>query len=167
MFRPVQRMQAAPNRHQKVNDWSCGFQQWRSRQLGCYCPSNSYRPGVPKLGYICLSEGVYFRLATEGKKMSTYYSFRNTYTCISEYYFQNHYMLTVKFVFVIFLSLFVIRNVKGTCPSRKMLKGYTARESLGTPGIDSEEQWRGTPLSVSNTHGEGLWFSSPNTDTNF
>jgi len=41
-----------------------------------------------------------------------------------------------KYVFVIFLSLYVIRNFRGTCSSIKMLKGYMDRASLGTPGID-------------------------------
>jgi len=46
------------------------------------------------------------------------------------------YMLG-KYVFVIFLSLNVIRNFRGTCSSIKMLKGYMARASLGTPGLGS------------------------------
>jgi len=44
-------------------------------------------------------------------------------------------MLIVKNNFVIFLSLFVIRNFRGTCSSIEMLKGYMARESLGTPDL--------------------------------
>jgi len=36
-----------------------------------------------------------------------------------------------KYLFVIFLSLFVIRNFRGTCSYNKMLKGYMAGESLG------------------------------------
>ena len=35
-----------------------------------------------------------------------------------------------KYIFVIFLSLFVIRNFRGTCSYNEMLKGYIARESL-------------------------------------
>ena len=53
------------------------------------------KPGVPKLGYVCLPERVHLRLALEGKNMSTFYSFRNMCTYISEYYFQNHYMRIV------------------------------------------------------------------------
>jgi len=41
-------------------------------------------------------------------------------------------MLVGKYVFVIFLSLFVIRNFKGTCSSIEMLKGYIGKVSLGT-----------------------------------
>jgi len=44
------------------------------------------------------------------------------------------YMLG-KYVFVIFLSLYVIRNFRGTRSSIKMLKEYMARVSLGTPGL--------------------------------
>jgi len=52
------------------------------------------------------------------------------YTYISEYYFQNHYiMLIAKYVFVIFASLFAIRTFRGACSSIKMLKGYMAKES--------------------------------------
>jgi len=40
-----------------------------------------------------------------------------------------------KYVFVIFFSLYVIRSFRGTCSSIKMLKGYMARVSLGTPGL--------------------------------
>jgi len=69
--------------------------------------------------------------------MFTYHSFQNIYTYIGEYYFQNHYMRIRKHIFVICLSLFVIRNFRGTCSSIEMLKGYVARESLGTPGLDS------------------------------
>ena len=39
-------------------------------------------------------------------------------------------------IFVIFLNLFVIRNFRGTCSSIEMLKGYMARESLGTPVLN-------------------------------
>jgi len=55
--------------------------------------------------------------------MFTCYSFRNIYTYISEYYCQNHYMLVGKYILVIFYSLFVIRNFRGTCSSIEMLKG--------------------------------------------
>jgi len=42
-------------------------------------------------------------------------------------------MLIGKYNLVIFHSLFVIRNFRGTCSSVEMLKGYMARESLITP----------------------------------
>jgi len=45
-------------------------------------------------------------------------------------------MLIGKHIFVIFLNLFVIRNFRGTCSSIEMLKGYRARESLGTPVLN-------------------------------
>jgi len=45
-------------------------------------------------------------------------------------------MLIGKYIFVFFLNLFVIRNFKGTCLSIEMLKGYMARESLGTPVLN-------------------------------
>ena len=79
------------------------------------------KPGVAKLGYmyplgyICLSEEVNLRLATEGKNMFTYYSFLNDCTYISEYYFKSHYMLIVHYIFVVFLNLFVLRNFRGIC----------------------------------------------------
>ena len=47
--------------------------------------------------------------------------------------FKNNYMLFGKYVFVIFLSLFVKINLQGTFTSIEMLKGYMARESLGPP----------------------------------
>jgi len=72
----------------------------------------------------------------EGKNMFAYYSFRNIYTYISEYYFQNHYLLIGKYILVIFHSLFVIRNFRDTCPSIEMLKRYMARESLITPVLN-------------------------------
>jgi len=49
--------------------------------------------------------------------------------------FKYHYVLIGKHTFIIFLSLFVIKNFKGTCLSVKMLKGYMARESLWIPVI--------------------------------
>jgi len=64
--------------------------------------------------------------------MFTYDLFRNICAYISEYYFQNHYMLIGKYIFVIFHSLFLIRNFRGTCSSIEMLKRYMARKSLIT-----------------------------------
>jgi len=37
-------------------------------------------------------------LAIADKNIFTYCSFPNIYTYISEYYFQNHYMLIVKYI---------------------------------------------------------------------
>jgi len=45
-------------------------------------------------------------------------------------------MLIGKHIFVIFLNLFVIRNFRGICSSVEMLKGYMAREGLGTPVLN-------------------------------
>jgi len=45
-------------------------------------------------------------------------------------------LLKVKWIFVILLSLFVIRNFMGMCSSVKILKGYMVRERLGTPDLD-------------------------------
>jgi len=41
-------------------------------------------------------------------------------------------MLIGKYIFVIFHSLFLIRNFRGTCSSIEMLKRYMARKSLIT-----------------------------------
>jgi len=38
--------------------------------------------------------------------------------------------------FCYLLSLLVIRNFSGACSSFEVLKGYMARERLGTPGLD-------------------------------
>jgi len=40
-------------------------------------------------------------------------------------------MLIGKYIFVIFLSFFVIRNFRDPCSYNEMLKGYMAGESLG------------------------------------
>jgi len=68
--------------------------------------------------------------------MFTYYSLRNIYTYISEYYFQNQFMLIGKYILVICHSLLVIRNFRGRCSSIEMLKGYMARKSLITPVLN-------------------------------
>jgi len=39
-------------------------------------------------------------------------------------------MLNGKYIFVIFLSLFVIKKFRGTCSYNEVLKGYMAGESL-------------------------------------
>ena len=59
-------------------------------------------------------------------------------------------MLVGNYAFLIFLSLFVIRNFRGTCSSIEMLKGYMARKSLGTPFLQSEKLARNSDrLSMS------------------
>jgi len=45
-----------------------------------------------------------------------------------------------KYVFLVFLSLYATRNFRGTCSSIKMLKGYMARVSLGTPELEELAQ---------------------------
>jgi len=45
-------------------------------------------------------------------------------------------MLTCKYIFVSFVNLFVTTNFRGTCSSIARLKGYMARESLGTPVLN-------------------------------
>jgi len=38
-------------------------------------------------------------------------------------------------MFVISLSIFVVRKFRGTCSSVEMLKGYMVRDGLGTPAL--------------------------------
>jgi len=45
-------------------------------------------------------------------------------------------MLIGEHILVIFHSLFVIKNFRGTCTSMEMLEGYVARESLITPVLN-------------------------------
>jgi len=45
-------------------------------------------------------------------------------------------MLVGKYILVIFHSLFVMRNFRGTCSSIEVLKGYMARKSLITPVLN-------------------------------
>jgi len=49
-------------------------------------------------------------------------------------------MLIGKYIFAIFLSLFVIRDFRGTCSSIEMMKGYTVRENLGNPDLEPHNQ---------------------------
>jgi len=49
-------------------------------------------------------------------------------------------LLKIQWIFVILLSLIVVRNFSGTCSSVEMLKRYTVRESLGTPGLCPQPQ---------------------------
>jgi len=44
-------------------------------------------------------------------------------------------VLIGKHIFIIFLSLFVIKNFRGTCTSVKTGQVYMTRESLGTPAL--------------------------------
>ena len=101
--------------------------------------------GVPKLGYMYpyASRGT-FEVSNRRKNMFTCYYFRNIYTYISEYYFQNHYMLIGKHILVIFNSHFVKRNFRYTCSSIEMLKGYMARDSFITPGLNPVPSPRGS-----------------------
>ena len=56
---------------------------------------------------------------------------------ISKYlYIHFKIMLIGKYIFVIFLNLFVVRNFKGTCSPIEMLKRYMARERLETPVLN-------------------------------
>jgi len=57
-------------------------------------------------------------------------------------------MLVGKYVFVIFLSLFVIRNFRDTCSSIEMLKGYIGKVSLGTPDLFGSGSGRIFALSL-------------------
>jgi len=50
---------------------------------------------------------------------------------ILNYLYINHYVHIGKHICIIFLSLFLIKNFRGTCSSAKMLKRYKARESFG------------------------------------
>ena len=76
-------------------------------------------------------------LAIEGKNVFTY---RLCYFKVFIYSSMNIIfkimLICNKYLFVIFLNLFVIRNFRGTCSSIEMLKGYMARESLGTPVLN-------------------------------
>jgi len=45
-------------------------------------------------------------------------------------------LLKMQWIFVIFVSLFVLRNFRTTCSSVAMLKGYVVRKWLGIPGLD-------------------------------
>jgi len=49
-------------------------------------------------------------------------------------------MLIGKYIFVIFLSLFVIRNFRGRCSSIEMMKGYMVRERLGNPALQHDRK---------------------------
>ena len=88
------------------------------------------------LGLPFLSEGVHLRLEIEGKNMFTYR------LCDFEIFIHSSVniifkiMLIGKYIFVIFINLLVIRNFRGICSSIEMLKGYMARESLGTPVLN-------------------------------
>jgi len=59
-----------------------------------------------------------------------------------------------KYILVIFLRLFVIRNFRGTCTSVEMLKGHMARERLITPVVNLNP--------VPSPRGGFGWLSPPN-----
>ena len=108
--------------------------------------------------YICVSEGVHLRLATEGKNIFIYYLLPNFYTYISEYIFHAVYisynrnnltwrhkievhlysskhqkvLLPIQWIFLILLSLFITSHSRGTCASVEIMKRYMFRERLGT-----------------------------------
>jgi len=46
-------------------------------------------------------------------------------------------LLKIQWIFVILLSLFVIRNFMGTCTSVEMLIRYMVRKSLRTPALSA------------------------------
>jgi len=48
---------------------------------------------------------------------------------------KNHSILIGKYVFVIFLSLLIIRNFNSTCSSVEILKRCMARKSFGAPAL--------------------------------
>jgi len=56
------------------------------------------RSGVPNLGYICLSEGVYLRLAEDEKNIFTYIYFQ-IFIYILLSIITKNYMLIVKYVY--------------------------------------------------------------------
>jgi len=82
-------------------------------------PSKTSRIGVPNLGCLYPSEGVHLCLEMEGKYINIL--FPNIYACISEYHLYSSKTLFYKnsVDFVIFFSLFVTRNARGTCSSLK------------------------------------------------
>ena len=88
------------------------------------CQSSS---GVPNLGYICLSKGVH--LLYNRNKLPLWQR-NGVYLHISE---KLKVFLKIQCIFVILLSLFAIRNFRGTPSSVEMLKVYVVRERLGTP----------------------------------
>jgi len=46
-------------------------------------------------------------------------------------------LLKIQWIFVILLSLFVIRNFRGSRSSVEILKGYTVKERFGTPVLEA------------------------------
>ena len=88
------------------------------------------------LGLTFLSEGLHLRLAIEGKNMFTNRLYHFEIFMHSSVNIIFKIMLICKYIFVIFLKLFVIRNFRDTCSSIEMLKEYMARESLGTPVLN-------------------------------
>ena len=83
-----------------------------------------------------LAEEVHLRLPIEGKNMFTYGLCHLEIFIHSSVNIIFKIMLICKYIFVIFLNLFVMRNFRGTCSSIEILKEYMARESLGTPVLN-------------------------------
>jgi len=88
------------------------------------------------LGLPFLSEGVHFRLEIEGKNMFTYRLCHFEIFMHSSVNIIFKIMLIDKYIFVIFLNVFVIKNFRGTCSSIEILKEHMDRESLGTPVLN-------------------------------
>ena len=88
------------------------------------------------LGLLFLSEGIHLRLAIEGKNMFPYRLCHFEILTYSSVNIIFKIMLICKYIFMFFLNLLVIRYFRGTCSSMEMLKGYMARQSLGTPVLN-------------------------------
>ena len=99
-------------------------------------------PGVPNLGcmypwgYICLYEGVH--LLYSRNKLTLRHK-NGVYIWSSKIL---NILLKIKWIFVILLSLPVIRYLTGTCSSVEMLKGRMERERPGTPGLTRPGDFR-------------------------
>jgi len=91
---------------------------------------NGSKPGVPNLGYICLSEGVHLRLGIERKNVLIYYLFPNILT------YKSSIKNSVDLLFYSAFLVFVIRNFRGACSSVEIMKGYMVRERLGTLALN-------------------------------
>jgi len=130
--------------------WSClrGISPPKPpRGDGTGCGAYTSNSGVPKLGYM-LPLGVHLpiwrgtnKLTIEGKICLYIIDFELCIHISVNIIFKNHYVLIGKYIFIIFLSLFLIKNFRGTCSSVKMLKGYMARESLGNPALTNMQKF--------------------------
>jgi len=97
----------------------------------------SSHPGI----YLLL--GVYFPICRGTFKISNRRE-RYVYILLISKYSNLKYkvLLKIQWSFVVLLSLFVIRNFRGTCSSVEMLKGCMVRERLGTPGIARQHTFK-------------------------